>query len=285
MITLLGAKQIREIASHLSLKPTKKLGQNFVIDANTCRKIVELASIGRNDVVLEIGPGLGSLTLPLLEKAAKVYAVEIDQRLANQLPLTMKQNNAPVSSLIVLNKDAVNLTANDFLKSAKSDLAKIKVVANLPYNVSVPVIINLFEQFSGVKQITVMVQTEVARRLAAQPNSKDYGAPSVKISWWSKAQLVSKISRNVFWPVPNVDSSIIQLTSHEPLGSESLRRDCFKVIDLAFATRRKMLRSALSSLFGSVKVAESELIRAGIDPTSRGEALGINEFIKIAKVI
>ena len=285
MITLLGAKQIREIASHLSLKPTKKLGQNFVIDANTCRKIVELAAIGRNDVVLEIGPGLGSLTLPLLEKAAKVYAVEIDQRLANQLPLTMKQNNAPVSSLIVLNKDAVNLTANDFQKSAKSDLAKIKVVANLPYNVSVPVIINLFEHFSGVKQITVMVQTEVARRLAAQPNSKDYGAPSVKISWWSKAQLVSKISRNVFWPVPNVDSSIIQLTSHEPLGSESLRRDCFKVIDLAFATRRKMLRSALSSLFGSVKVAESELIRAGIDPTSRGEALGINEFIKIAKVI
>ena len=159
------------------------------------------------------------------------------------------------------------------------------MVANLPYNVSVPVIINLFEQFSGVKQITVMVQTEVARRLAAQPNSKDYGAPSVKISWWSKAQLVSKISRNVFWPVPNVDSSIIQLTSHEPLGSESLRRDCFKVIDLAFATRRKMLRSALSSLFGSVKVAESELIRAGIDPTSRGEALGIDEFIKIAKVI
>ena len=285
MITLLGAKQIREIASHLSLKPTKKLGQNFVIDANTCRKIVELAAIGRNDVVLEIGPGLGSLTLPLLEKAAKVYAVEIDQRLANQLPLTMTQNNAPVNSLIVLNKDAVNLTANDFPKSAKSDLAKIKVVANLPYNVSVPVIINLFEQFSGVKQITVMVQTEVAHRLAAQPNSKDYGAPSVKISWWSKAQLVSKISRNVFWPVPNVDSSIIQLTSNEPLGSESLRRDCFKVIDLAFATRRKMLRSALSSLFGSVKVAESELIRAGIDPTSRGEALGINEFIKIAKVI
>lgn len=282
MIKYLGAKQIREIAGEVNLKPTKKLGQNFVIDANTCRKIVELAKISKADLVIEIGPGLGSLTLPLLDQAGRVIAVEIDKRLSNRLPITVTENAAEVSKLGILNLDALRLTPSDLSNERLNQYKSVKVVANLPYNVSVPVIINLLERFNQITEITVMVQTEVARRLAAKPGTKDYGAPSAKIAWWAESKIVSKISRKVFWPEPNVDSSIIQLSVRKSLGNENLRMICFQIIDLAFSTRRKMLRSTLSTLFGSVKLAELGLNKIGINPTLRGESLEIKEFYKIA---
>ena len=285
MIKYLGAKQIRDLAKELNLKPTKKLGQNFVIDSNTCRKIVDLANISKSDLVIEIGPGLGSLTLALLDQAGHVVAVEIDKRLSDQLLETVIENGADKNRLTILNMDALQLSAADIANQHLGGFKSIKVVANLPYNISVPVIINLLENFNNLNQITVMVQTEVAQRLAAKAGNKDYGAPSAKVAWWADPKIVSKISRKVFWPEPNVDSSIIQLSVRKSLGSENLRRSCFQVIDLAFSTRRKMLRSTLSTLFGSVKSAEARLSEIGINPTLRGESLEIKDFLKIAELL
>ena len=285
MIKYLGAKQIRDLAKELNLKPTKKLGQNFVIDSNTCRKIVDLANISKSDLVIEIGPGLGSLTLALLDQAGHVVAVEIDKRLSDQLLETVIENGADKNRLTILNMDALQLSVADIANQHLGGFKSIKVVANLPYNISVPVIINLLENFNNLNQITVMVQTEVAQRIAAKAGNKDYGAPSAKVAWWADAKIVSKISRKVFWPEPNVDSSIIQLSVRKSLGSEKLRRSCFQVIDLAFSTRRKMLRSTLSTLFGSVKLAEARLFEIGINPTLRGESLEIKDFLKIAELL
>jgi 16S rRNA (adenine1518-N6/adenine1519-N6)-dimethyltransferase len=272
---LLGATEIRELAAKLDLKPTKKLGQNFVVDANTCRKIVKLADVTSADIALEIGPGLGSLTLALLEVSKSVIAIEIDQRLAQQLPITVAARGIDNNKLTVLTQDAMQVV--------KLDKDPDVLVANLPYNVSVPVLLNLLELFPSIKRGVVMVQSEVAERLVAKADSKEYGSPTVKGNWWADLTWAGSVGRSVFWPVPNVDSALVRFDRHAPIGSEAERVKTFKVIDHAFAKRRKMMRSALSELFGGSSLAQAALIRAGIDPTIRGEALTVEQFGQIAK--
>ena len=275
-MTLLGAAQIRELAAQLDLKPSKSLGQNFVIDSNVCTKIVRTAGVTSDDIALEIGPGLGSLTLAMLEVAKSVIAVEIDSRLAQQLPITVAEHFENPENLTVINKDA--LAVHDL------PVAPTVLVANLPYNVSVPVLLHLLEKFPSLRTGVVMVQAEVADRLAAKPGGKEYGIPSVKAAWWADVKNVGTVSRSIFWPAPNVDSKLVGFTRRETAGSEESRAKVFTIIDAAFAQRRKMLRSALSSLYGSSSAAEAILIKAGIDPTLRGEALQIESFCKIAAV-
>mgnify|MGYP000386092742 FL=1 len=275
-MTLLGAAQIRELAAQLDLKPSKSLGQNFVIDSNVCTKIVRTAGVTSDDIALEIGPGLGSLTLAMLEVAQSVIAVEIDSRLAQQLPITVAQHFEHPENLTVINMDA--LAVNEL------PVAPTVLVANLPYNVSVPVLLHLLEKFPTLRTGVVMVQAEVADRLAAKPGGKEYGIPSVKAAWWADVKNVGTVSRSIFWPAPNVDSKLVGFTRRETAGSEESRAKVFTIIDAAFAQRRKMLRSALSSLYGSSSAAEAILIKAGIDPTLRGEALQIESFCKIAAV-
>ena len=275
-MTLLGAAQIRELAAALDLKPSKSLGQNFVIDSNVCTKIVRTAAVGPTDIALEIGPGLGSLTLALLESAASVVAVEIDSRLADQLPITVANHFEYPENLTVLNQDALTIQT--------LPVDPTVLVANLPYNVSVPVLLHLLEKFGSLRTGVVMVQAEVADRLAAKPGTKDYGTPSVKAAWWAEVKGAGSVSRSVFWPAPNVDSKLVSFTRRQTPGDEVLRRKVFTIIDAAFAQRRKMLRSALSSLYGSSSAAEQILKRADIDPTLRGEALEITGFCAIAAV-
>jgi len=275
-MTLLGAAEIRELAQELGIKPAKSLGQNFVIDANVCRKIVRTAGVTSSDVALEIGPGLGSLTLALLEEAKSVIAVEIDERLAQRLPETIQAHHEGSSTFSVIHQDALHL----------KDLPQepTVLVANLPYNVSVPVLLHLLEIFPTLKSGVVMVQAEVADRLAAKPGTKEYGIPSVKAAWWADLHGAGSISRSIFWPVPGVDSKLVSFTRHQPMGDEALRIKVFTLIDAAFAQRRKMLRSALSSIYGSSGAAEKVLMQAGIDPTLRGESLQVNDFCTIARI-
>ena len=275
-MTLLGAAQIRELAAALDLKPSKSLGQNFVIDSNVCTKIVRTAAVGPTDIALEIGPGLGSLTLALLDSAASVVAVEIDSRLAGQLPITVANLFEHPENLTVLNQDALSIESLPVNPTV--------LVANLPYNVSVPVLLHLLEKFESLRTGVVMVQAEVADRLAAKPGTKEYGIPSVKAAWWAEVKGAGSVSRSVFWPAPNVDSKLVSFTRRQTPGDEVLRRKVFAIIDAAFAQRRKMLRSALSGLYGSSSSAEEILQRADIDPTLRGEALEISGFCAIAAV-
>jgi 16S rRNA (adenine1518-N6/adenine1519-N6)-dimethyltransferase len=272
MSNLLGASEIREIAERIGVKPTKKLGQNFVIDANTCRKIVSSAEVTSEDVALEIGPGLGSLTLALLEKAKSVIAVEIDARLASELPVTAERHGFSKDKLTIVNADAMEVSA---LPKEPTVL-----VANLPYNVSVPVLLRFLELFPTIKSGVVMVQSEVADRLIAKPNSKEYGSPSVKCNWWADMSSAGTVSRSIFWPVPNVDSSLVRFVRHETPGNEALRKATFKIIDQAFAKRRKMLRAALNGI-----ATQDEISAAGVDPQVRGEVLDLSDFIKIAATI
>ena len=275
MGTLLGAAEIREIAARIGVHPTKKLGQNFVVDANTCRRIVKIADVRGDDVALEIGPGLGSLTLALLEIAASVVAVEIDNRLADELPNTVVSHGFESSRLHVKNEDA--------LATKTLPLIPTVLVANLPYNISVPVLLHFLEKFPTIRSGVVMVQSEVADRLVATPGSKNYGSPSVKATWWADLVGAGNVGRQVFWPIPNVDSSLVRFTRHSAAGDESERRLTFQVIDAAFAQRRKMLRGALSQLFNGG--AEQAILQAGIDPTARGETLLLRDFMAIANTL
>jgi 16S rRNA (adenine1518-N6/adenine1519-N6)-dimethyltransferase len=275
-MSLLGAGEIRELAAKLDLKPSKSLGQNFVHDGNVCRKIVRTAGVTSTDIALEIGPGLGSLTLAMLEEAQSVIAVEIDARLAGQLPITVAAHTDRAHLLTVINEDALTL------KALPADPTVL--VANLPYNVSVPVFLHLLEILPSLRSGVVMVQAEVADRLAAKPNSKEYGIPSVKAAWWADVTGAGSVSRNIFWPQPNVDSKLVAFTRRATPGDEELRKKVFAIIDLAFAQRRKMLRSALSSMYGGSAAAEAVLTEAGIDPTLRGESLDIHGFCAIAKL-
>lgn len=270
---LLGAAEIRALAAELDLTPTKRWGQNFVVDANTVRRIVRTADVAGLDVV-EVGPGLGSLTLGLTEAGARVAAVEIDPRLAQLLPSTVARKQ-PLARLEVVQQDALTIEALPFAPRA--------VVANLPYNVSVPVLIHLLERFDSIERVLVMVQAEVGHRLAARPGSKTYGSPSAKVAWWGQWALEGDVSRQIFWPVPNVDSVLVGFRRGPSRGSEALRRRTFAVIDGAFGQRRKMLRQALAGVFGSSAAASEVLERAGVAPTLRGEALDLADFIRIAQ--
>ena len=274
MSGLLGAAEIREIAERIGVRPTKKLGQNFVVDANTCRKIVKSADVGPQDIALEIGPGLGSLTLAMLESAKSVIAIEIDDRLATELPATADRHGFDSAKLTIINADAM----------AISELPgnPTVLVANLPYNVSVPVLLRFLELFPTLRSGIVMVQSEVADRLVAKPNSKTYGSPSVKAAWWADLTSAGTVSRSIFWPVPNVDSSLVRFVRHPNAGDEVLRKTTFKIIDAAFAQRRKMMRAALSDICGGSAEASAVIEASGVDPTIRGEALELADFIKIA---
>ncbi|MEY4078698.1 MAG: hypothetical protein RIS80_467 [Actinomycetota bacterium] len=275
MVNLLGAADIRELATRLDVTPTKKLGQNFVTDPNTIRRIVSAAKLGEAESVVEIGPGLGSLTLGLLEVAASVVSVEIDTKMAAALEQTIAER-APGKAFTLVTADAL---AIDSLPQSPTAL-----VANLPYNISVPVLLHFLETFGSIKKGLVLVQAEVAHRLAAQPGSKVYGAPSVKLAWYATSNLAGNVSRSIFWPVPNVDSALVFFERHaNPLGDEALRKSVFAVIDGAFGQRRKTLRQALAEWAGSAANAEQVLTKAGVSPQSRGEQLGIEEFIAIAR--
>lgn len=275
-VTLLGASEIRALAAELDVTPTKKLGQNFVVDANTVRKIVHVAQVTASDRVVEVGPGLGSLTLAILETGAATTAVEIDHRLAERLPATAAAHGVPDGALTVVDADALRITA---LPGDPNVL-----VANLPYNVSVPVLLHFMEHFSSIERGVVMVQAEVGERLAAPPGSKIYGAPSVKAAWYGAWRLAGTVSRQVFWPVPNVDSVLVGFhRDAQPRGDEALRLATFQVVDAAFQQRRKMLRQALSPLLGGSSASASAVLEsAGVDPTLRGEQLTVEDFVAIA---
>ena len=270
---LLTPTEIRELASKLDLKPTKKLGQNFVTDQNTVEKIVRTSKVSKDSIVLEVGPGLGSLTLALLATGAKVFAVEIDQRLAELLPITAKAKGFSGDQLEVINKDALEITTHEVQNPNV-------LVANLPYSVSVPVIIHILETFRSIENYLVMVQSEVADRLAASPGSRTYGSPSVKLQWYAEVSKAGSISRNVFWPVPNVDSDLVQINRKKDVD-ESIRKELFAVVDAAFSQRRKMLRSALSSMCGGSEKASEILESAQIDPQLRGEALNVSDYVRL----
>jgi 16S rRNA (adenine1518-N6/adenine1519-N6)-dimethyltransferase len=275
MVELLGGADVRALAESLGVAPTKKLGQNFVTDPNTIRRIVQAAKLTGSETVVEIGPGLGSLTLGLLEQAKHVIAVEIDNKMAAAIEDTVAKR-APGKSFYLVSADALKVTELPLQPDA--------LVANLPYNISVPVLLHFLEQFSTISSGLVLVQAEVAHRLAALPGSKVYGVPSAKLAWYAQANLAGNIGRNIFWPAPNVDSALVYFVKREvPLGSEELRLETFAVIDNAFSQRRKTLRQALASWAGTPALAEEILVKAGIDPTKRGEALTILDFVAIAK--
>ncbi|MFI8631582.1 16S rRNA (adenine(1518)-N(6)/adenine(1519)-N(6))-dimethyltransferase RsmA [Microbacterium sp. NPDC077663] len=276
-VTLLGAAEIRLLAADLDVTPTKKLGQNFVVDANTVRKIVNAARVTSADRVVEVGPGLGSLTLAILETGAPVTAVEIDHRLAERLPATAAAHGVPDGALTVIAQDALRVTE----LPGDPDV----LVANLPYNVSVPVLLHFMEHFPSIQRGVVMVQAEVGERLAAPSGSKVYGAPSVKAAWYGTWRLAGTVSRQVFWPVPNVDSVLVGFErDSDPRGTEEERLRTFAIVDAAFQQRRKMLRQALSGVLGGSSASATEVLeRAGVAPTARGEDLTIADYVRIAR--
>jgi 16S rRNA (adenine1518-N6/adenine1519-N6)-dimethyltransferase len=271
---MLGPAEIRDLAELLGIQPTKKLGQNFLLDANTVRRIVRIAGVAAGSTVVEVGPGLGSLTLGLLETGARVVAVEIDNRLATQLPLTVAAA-APDADLTVVTADALSVTALDPSPSV--------LVANLPYNISVPVVLHFLEHFPELERGLVMVQAEVGQRLAAPPGSKIYGSPSAKAAWYGEFKLAGNVSRQVFWPVPNVDSVLVSFERRDAPGTEAERLATFALVDAAFQQRRKMLRQSLSVVLGDSATASSRIEAAGLTPTSRGEELTVRDFLAIAR--
>ena len=274
-MTLLGPAEIRDLAELLDLTPTKKLGQNFVIDGNTVRRIVRVAGVQSGETVVEVGPGLGSLTLGILETGASVVAVEIDKRLAAQLPDTVRALQ-PNARLTVVRDDAMSI------QSLPDE--PVRLVANLPYNVSVPVLLHFLEHFPSIQSGVVMVQAEVGHRLAAVPGSKIYGSPSVKAAWYGDWKTSGNVSRQVFWPVPNVDSVLVSFQRHETLpDTEEVRVRTFEVVDAAFQQWRKMLRQSLIPVFGDTQQAQEVLERAGVEPTMRGEALAMEDFHRIGR--
>ena len=272
---LLGATEIRRLADELGVSPTKKLGQNFVHDANTIRRIVSIAGVSEGDHVLEVGPGLGSLTLGLLEAGATVSVIEIDPRLAGALPRTVSRY-FPDRTVSVMTQDALEVTEVRGTPTA--------LVANLPYNTSVPITLHLLSALPSLRSVLVMVQAEVAERLAAQPGSKAYGAPSVKARWFGSWSVAGSVPRQVFWPVPNVDSLLVRMEGATHPGDEALRRVVFDLVDHAFATRRKMVRGALSELLGADRVNDV-ITAAGLSPEARGEQWTLDDFVALAREV
>ncbi|WP_218713809.1 16S rRNA (adenine(1518)-N(6)/adenine(1519)-N(6))-dimethyltransferase RsmA [Arthrobacter sp. BF1] len=273
---LLGATEIRRLAEEIGVRPTKTLGQNFVIDGNTIRRIVAAANVDPGETVLEVGPGLGSLTLGLLDAAARVVAVEIDPVLAAKLPSTVAAfRPEKAANLEVVLSDAMRVMELPGEPTA--------LVANLPYNVAVPVVLHLLEHFPSLKHGLVMVQDEVADRMVAGPGSKTYGVPSVKGAWYSKMRKAGVIGMNVFWPAPKISSGLVAFTRHEPPVTSASREEVFAVIDAAFAQRRKTLRAALAGWAGGAAEAETYLRMAGVDPSARGEVIDVAAYARIAE--
>jgi 16S rRNA (adenine1518-N6/adenine1519-N6)-dimethyltransferase len=279
---LLGPTEIRRLAGRLGIRPAKRLGQNFVIDPGTIRRVVALAGLGPQDIVVEVGPGLGSLTLGLVEAAGKVVAIEVDPVLTAELPTTVSAHAPGLASRLEV------VTADALALGAVPGPPPTALVANLPYNVAIPVVLHLLEVMPSIRRALVMVQAEVADRMCAQPGSRTYGVPSVKLSWYGTARRAGSVSRSVFWPAPNVDSALVAFTRWPEGASPAAgqpgvsRAAVFAIIDAAFAQRRKTLRSALAPWAGSAQAAERVLRDAGVDPALRGEAIGIDQYIRIA---
>jgi 16S rRNA (adenine1518-N6/adenine1519-N6)-dimethyltransferase len=273
---LLGPAAVREIAGRLGVRPAKRLGQNFVIDPGTVRRIVTLAGLSAQDRVLEVGPGLGSLTLGLLAAAGRVIAVEVDPDLAAELPRTVAARAPGLAArLDVVTADAAKV-------ASLPGEPPSALVANLPYNVAVPVVLHLLATFGSLARGLVMVQAEVADRMTAPPGSRVYGVPSVKLAWFAAARRAGPVPRSVFWPVPNVDSGLVAFTRHPPPAAGASRADTFAVIDAAFSQRRKTLRAALARWAGTAADAERILRAAGVDPGARGEMLTVADFARLA---
>lgn len=283
---LLGPIEVRQISEALGIRPTKTLGQNFVHDAGTVRKIVAAASVAGGDEVIEVGPGLGSLTLAILETGARVRAVEIDPPLARALPETVRSRMPEaVERFAVIRQDAMEVSPDEDFGHPDWP-APTKLVANLPYNVAVPVLLTMLHRMPSLQEVLVMVQAEVADRLAAGPGSKIYGVPSVKAAWYGIAERAGTIGRSVFWPVPNVDSALVRLRrTEQPRGDEDLRLATFEVVDVAFGQRRKTLRAALKNWAGSADAAGALLDAAGIDSAVRGETLTIDDFVALGQAL
>jgi 16S rRNA (adenine1518-N6/adenine1519-N6)-dimethyltransferase len=288
---LLGSAEIREIAGRLGIRPAKRLGQNFVVDPGTVRRIVTLAGVGPDDVVLEVGPGFGSLTLGLIGAARRVVAVEVDPVLAAELPRTVAARAPRLASrLAVVTADAVRVTAADLpgmpggpgVAGGRGGPPSV-LAANLPYNVAVPVVLHLLATVPSLARGLVMVQAEVADRMTAAPGSRIYGVPSVKLAWFASARRAGVVPRTVFWPVPNVDSGLVAFTRRPPPEPDVAREEVFAVVDAAFAQRRKTLRAALARWAGGPAAAERILREAGVDPGARGESLTVSQFTRIAR--
>lgn len=278
-IRLLGRSEIRRLAKELEFRPRKSLGQNFVHDANTVRRVVSSAGVHRNDHVLEVGPGLGSLTLALLDRGAAVSAVEIDPVLAAQLPKTVAEHShSEINRLDVLNRDVLTIGRDDL------DGTPTALVANLPYNVAVPALLHLLAEFPSIRTVLVMVQAEVAERLAAEPGSKDYGVPSVKVRFFGRVRRQGTVSPTVFWPIPRVYSGLVRIDRYEtspwPIDDD-FRRQVFELIDIAFAQRRKTSRNAFAEWAGSGNESANRLLAASINPARRGETLTIEDFVRL----
>lgn len=285
-LPLLSASDIRTLADGLDLRPTKTLGQNYVIDPNTIRRIVSTAKLDADEHVLEVGPGLGSLTLGLIDQAEAVTAIEIDPPVAAQLASTIEQwRPGTAHRLAVLEADAMHMTGEQIVAAApeSADGPPTAIVANLPYNVAVPVMLHLLAELPSIKHGLVMVQHEVAERLTAAPGSKIYGVPSVKMAWYANATLAGTIGTKVFWPAPRITSGLVHFTARKPPETTATRQQVFEVIDVGFAQRRKTMRAALSTWAGSGALAEEILVAAEVDPKARGEVLDIADFARIAE--
>lgn len=283
---LLSAADVRQLADILDLRPTKTLGQNYVIDPNTIRRIVAAAGLGNTEHVLEIGPGLGSLTLGILDVAPSVTAIEIDSPVATQLATTVEQwRPGSASRLSVIDADAMRIGQSEIAAESPraADGPPTAMVANLPYNVAVPVMLHMLAELPAIEHGLVMVQQEVAERLVAAPGSKIYGVPSVKIAWYAKAVSAGTVGTKVFWPAPRITSGLVRFTARQPPATAATRDQVFAVVDAAFAQRRKTLRAALSNWAGSGAAAEELLVAAGVDPKARGEVLDVEQFARIAE--
>lgn len=280
-IRLLGRTEIRRLAKELEFRPRKALGQNFVHDANTVRRIVSTSGIGRSDHVLEVGPGLGSLTLALLDRGATVSAVEIDPVLAGRLPQTVAEHShSEAHRLAVYNRDVLTLRRDELSAEPTA------LVANLPYNVAVPALLHLLAEFPSIRVVTVMVQAEVAERLAAEPGGKDYGVPSVKVRFFGRVRRCGMVSPTVFWPIPRVYSGLVRIDRYETSPwptDEAFRRQVFELVDIAFAQRRKTSRNAFAAWAGSGNESANRLLAASIDPSRRGETLAIDDFVRLLR--
>ena len=280
-IRLLGRTEIRRLAKELDLRPRKSLGQNFVHDANTVRRIVLASGISRSDLVLEVGPGLGSLTLALLDRGATVIAVEIDPVLADRLPQTVAEHShSEIQRLTVLNRDVLSVRRDELA------VAPTAVVANLPYNIAVPALLHLLAEFPSIQTLTVMVQAEVAERLAAEPGGKEYGVPSVKMRFYGRVRRCGVVSPTVFWPIPRVYSGLVRIDRYETAPwpiDEAFRKQVFQLVDIAFAQRRKTSRNAFLEWAGSGNESANRLLAASIDPSRRGETLSVEDFVRLLR--
>jgi 16S rRNA (adenine1518-N6/adenine1519-N6)-dimethyltransferase len=283
-IRLLGRTEIRRLAKELDLRPRKSLGQNFVHDANTVRRIVSASGVSRSDLVLEVGPGLGSLTLALLDRGATVIAVEIDPVLADRLPQTVAEHShSEIQRLTVLNRDVLSVRRDELDSGPTGPTA---LVANLPYNIAVPALLHLLAEFPSIQTLTVMVQAEVAERLAAEPGGKEYGVPSVKMRFYGRVRRCGVVSPTVFWPIPRVYSGLVRIDRYETAPwpiDEAFRKQVFQLVDIAFAQRRKTSRNAFLEWAGSGNESANRLLAASIDPSRRGETLSVEDFVRLLR--